>query len=164
MENNVINMNNLETLRPVKVRPTFRRESVGKLNVKLILQKKGWFMRERQNNYVKNPWNNPTLIQWLTQISGWVYVIKTFIIIFFIDDQSDWNHYLGEFSPAISKLIKFHLNIIKFDTIFVRTKENLRPYTSNSLLHDDKSDESKHYHSSNLWFKCSRKFLLVENL
>jgi len=105
-------MNNLRTLRKVKVGPTLRGESVRKVNVKLILQNKGWFMRERQNNCGKNPWNNPTLIQFLTQISGWFFVVKGFILVFLIDDQSDWNHYLGDYSPGMGKLIKFYLSTI----------------------------------------------------
>ncbi len=107
-----MNMNNLRTLRKVKVEPTLRGESVRQVNVKLILQNKGWFMRERHNNCGKNPWNNPTLIQCLTQISGWFFVVKGFILIFLIDDQSDWNHYLGDYSRAMGKLIKVYLSTI----------------------------------------------------
>ena len=72
------------------------------MNVKLELKKNGLIVNEssREGNHL---WNRLILFQWLTLISGWTYVIKAFVTVFFIDEHSQWNRYLGEWSPAIGK-------------------------------------------------------------
>jgi len=86
-------------------RQFFRAKKVEKIDVELILEKKGWFVRERQlsKNDVWKLWNR--LVQWLPILCGWILAIKTYALIFVIDDDSEWNHYLGDFSPGMSKLI-----------------------------------------------------------
>jgi len=69
-----------------------------------MLDKKGWFVKKRQSSG-HQIWSRITPFQWLIQISGWLYVIKAVVTIFLIDEHSEWNHYLGDFSPAFSKSI-----------------------------------------------------------
>jgi len=69
------------------------------MDMTLILRKNGLMVKEISGN----GWKRLTLFQWLTQISGWIYVFKTVILVFYIDYGSEWNHYLGDYSPSIGK-------------------------------------------------------------
>ena len=98
------NIIHLRKLRPVKINPSLRLKKVENVDVKLMLDKKGWFVKQRQSSE-HQIWSRITPFQWLTQISGWLFVIKALITIFLIDEHSEWNHYLGDYSPAFSKSI-----------------------------------------------------------
>jgi hypothetical protein len=74
-------------------------------DVKLLLKKYGLIVHDESNNQL-DIWNRLTLFQWFTQIFGWIYVIKGFTMSFLLEDQSEWKHYFGDFSPVISKSIE----------------------------------------------------------
>jgi len=71
-------------------------------DVKSILDKNGWFIKQKKSSG-HQIWSLITPFQWLTQICGWLYVIKAFVTIFLIEEHSEWNHYLGDFTPAFGK-------------------------------------------------------------
>jgi len=81
-------------------------KSIEKADFKLLLRKNGLMLK----NSTGNIWNRLTKFQFFTQIFGWTYVVKSLAILFLIDDQSEWNHYLGDWSPAVSKSNILHAN------------------------------------------------------
>jgi hypothetical protein len=101
MKQRTVNAIPLKKLRSAEMNPSIP-DRVLKVDVKSILYKKGWFIKQRQSSGHKI-WSRINLIQWLTQISGWVYVIKALVTIFLIDEHSEWNHYLGDYTPAFGK-------------------------------------------------------------
>ncbi len=80
--------------------------SIEKTDMDLLLRKNGLMLKKTTGN----AWNRLTLFQFITQISGWTYVLKLLIIVFFIDDESEWNHYLGDWSLAVGKSNILHEN------------------------------------------------------
>ncbi len=104
MEHKVANID-LRKLRLAKINLSSGPNQVQKTDVKSILDKNGWFVKQRQSELSSGHqiWSRLTPFQWLTQISGWLYAIKAFVTIFLIDEHSEWNHYLGDFAPAFGK-------------------------------------------------------------
>jgi len=85
--------------------PSSRQKIVRKLDMKLKMRRYGLIGYENSGQEV-NIWKRLTLFQWITQIFIWLFVIKAFWTVFLIDDESEWNYYLGDISPAIGKQIK----------------------------------------------------------
>ncbi len=79
-----------------------REKQVHEIDVQLILKKKGWFVREGQSSG-HHLWNRLSMWQWFIQLCGWIYAIKAFAMVFLVDDNSEWNHYLGDISPIIGE-------------------------------------------------------------
>jgi hypothetical protein len=74
-------------------------KNIKKINMELLLRKNGLIVKDKS----EIGWNRLTLFQWSTQISGWLYVCKSLAFAFLIDDESEWNYYLGDWSAAIGK-------------------------------------------------------------
>ncbi len=81
-------------------------KSIEKADFKLLLRKNGLMLKKLTGNI----WNRLTTYQFFTQIFGWIYVLKSLAILFLIDDQSEWNHYLGDWSKAVGKSNILHKN------------------------------------------------------
>ncbi len=81
-----------------------RKNPVAKIDVEAMLDQGGWFVKPRKSSGHQFR-NRLTLYQWFTQIFGWLFIFKSLVTVFLIDDDSEWNHYLGDFSPAFGKLM-----------------------------------------------------------
>jgi hypothetical protein len=90
----------MEVIKSVALNLPLERKIENILNMELFLKKYGWIIEEKTTS---NTLNRLTFLQWIIQLSGWIYIVKTFVLIFLIDDQSEWNYFLGDFSPAVSK-------------------------------------------------------------
>ncbi len=96
-------INNSRGLKTPMVDESQESESIENIDCLKMLNSKGWFLSERTSSGLKF-WNRLTLFQWWGLISGWILAIKAFVTVF-IDDQSKWNYYLGDFSSGMSKSI-----------------------------------------------------------
>jgi hypothetical protein len=104
MENILRNIKYSRRLKPVMVKNSQGSKPIENIDCLKMLKSKGWFVNKRTSSGFQS-WNRLTLFQWWALISGWILAIKAFVTVFLIDDQSEWNYYLGDFSPAMSELI-----------------------------------------------------------
>jgi hypothetical protein len=107
MQENKREINYSSRLKPIMVKPSQGSESIENIDYLKMLKSKGWFLKERTSSGLKSL-NRLTLFQWWALISGWILAIKAFVTVFLIDDQSEWNYYLGDFSPGMSKSIQLN--------------------------------------------------------
>ncbi len=95
----------ISMLKQSKTNPSMRQNPVSKIDVKSILDGGGWFVKSRPSQSPgRQFWARLTLYQCFTQLFGWIYIFKSLVTVFLIDDDSEWNHYLGDFSSAFGKL------------------------------------------------------------
>jgi hypothetical protein len=89
------------------VEPSQESESIENNYCLKMLKSKGWFLSKKTSSGLQSL-NRLTLFQWWALTSGWIVAIKAFVTVFLIDDQSEWNYYLGDFSPGMSKSIQLN--------------------------------------------------------
>jgi hypothetical protein len=86
--------------------------------------------------------------------------MKALANVFFVNDQSVWNHYLGDFSPSIGKWILIPWILIHIQ--ICRDEKTVRSYTCYSIFLNCKSDiDLCDSPSTKNW---PYKFLLAQNL
>jgi hypothetical protein len=74
---------------------------VDQVDIKSFLNRLGWFLDQDKVVNEKRS-TSIMLIQVLTLIIPWTWILKsTFLLC--INDKSEWNYILGEFSPAFGK-------------------------------------------------------------